>query len=91
MKIIFDHSDLRPFIQEVVDMAIERIDLAQAKLPTDRLAYAEPEAAALIGVAPHSLRDARLRGEVNASRCGKRTVYQRTELLKYLTRQKLNP
>ena len=88
MKIIFDHSDLRPFIQEVVDMAIERIDLAQAKLPTDRLAYAEPEAAALIGVAPHALRDARLRGELVGSKVGKKILYERVELIEFLSRQR---
>ena len=91
MRFDIEPNDLAPLIQAIVDATLDRLDAAQNKLPIDRLAYAEPEAARLIGVAPHSLRDARLRGELNASRCGKRVVYQRNELLKYLAARKINP
>ena len=87
MKIDFEAEALRPLIQSIVDKTIERIDMAKAKVSGDRLAYPQAEAAALIGMAPHALRDARLNGEINASRCGKRVVYQRSELLKYLTKK----
>ena len=91
MKIDIELDDLQPLVQSIVDATLERIDRAQAKLSPDRLAYSEQDAAAIIGVARHSLRDARLRGELNASRCGKRVVYQRSELVKYLTDRKINP
>ena len=84
MNITFDQDDLRPLVQAIVDETIEALEQAEAKLPANRLAYPEPEAAALLGVATHALRDARLRGEINATRLGKRMLYQRTELLTFL-------
>jgi excisionase family DNA binding protein len=50
----------------------------------DRLAYAEKDAAALLGVPRHVLRDARLRGEVRAVKLGKSWRYSRANLLRYL-------
>jgi len=91
MKIEIESADLLPIIQQTVNQTIEALDQAESKVPDVRLAYPEPEAAALVGVAPHALRDARLRGELNASRLGKRVVYQRSELLKYLSDRKINP
>ena len=91
MNITLDHDDLRPLIQSIVDETLDHIDAAQSRLPISQLAYTEAEAAGLIGVAPHSLRDARLRGEIKASRLGKRILYQRSELLKFLSKQQLNP
>ena len=91
MKLDIEPDDLRPLIQTIVDKTIERINVAKSKVTDGRIAYPESEAAALIGVASHALRDARLRGELNASRLGKRVVYQRSELLKYLANRKINP
>jgi hypothetical protein len=51
----------------------------------DRLAYSEPEAARLLGLAPHQLRDERLRGRISASQVvGKRIRYTREDLTAYL-------
>ena len=47
---------------------------------------AEPEAAAMFGMKPYVLRDARLRGEISGSKIGKRIFYSRDELLKLLAR-----
>ena len=88
MNIKLDQNDLRPFVQTIVDQTLERIEAAQGKLPVGRLAYPESEAAALLGVAPHKLRDCRLRGEVTASKVGKSIVYQRDELVRFLSRQR---
>jgi hypothetical protein len=83
-----DIADLRPIISAAVVAVME--ELRQSELAqSSRLAYPEPEAAALLGVRPHCLRDARLRGEISASRVGKKTVYQRGELLRFLEQQKL--
>lgn len=89
MNLSFDPQDLRPLVEQVVTETIERLEAARAMVG-DRLAYDEPEAAALIGVRRHVLRDARLRGEVIASRIGKRTVYTREELLRFLGRAQVN-
>ena len=85
MKITFDEAEMGPLIERVVAETVQRIEAQRAKF-ADRLAYPEPEAAALLGVKPHVLRDARLRGEVRAARLGKRLLYAREELLKFLAR-----
>ena len=77
--LIDDHA-LRRLIEATVEVTVERIEADRARLKS-RLAYTEPEAAALLGVRPHVLRDARLRGEITATRIGKRVAYERGELL----------
>ena len=54
----------------------------------DKIAFTEPEAAAILSLRPHVLRDARLRGEISGSRVGKRILYERTELLRFLHQQR---
>lgn len=49
--------------------------------------FRNAEAAAAIGVRPHVLRDARLRGQIQGRKVGKKTVYARDELLKFLARE----
>ena len=55
----------------------------EAGLP-GRIGYTEPEAATLVGVRPHVLRDCRLRGEISARRVGRRLIYSRDELERFL-------
>lgn len=86
MQLTLDTYDLQPLIEQVVAETIAKIEANQAKL-NGRLAYSEPEAAALIGVQQHVLRDCRLRGEIQASKAGKRWLYQRDELLRFLNRR----
>lgn len=74
----------KPFLAQFAEEIQQQHEANEAKLG-DRLAYPEPEAAALIGVAPHVLRDARRRGEIHARLCGKRYLYPRAELLRYLS------
>ena len=88
MKITFDADDLRPLIELAVSEALEQAENDRARL-NGRLAYRESEAAGLIGVQPHVLRDARLRGRINASKCGRYILYQRSELLDFLRRSRL--
>ena len=83
MQILLEESDLRPLIEAIVKETVHLMDEAGRHLG-ERIAYTEAEAAALLGVAPHVLRDCRRRGEVSASRCGKRSVYQRSDLLRLL-------
>ena len=79
--------EFRPLIEQVVTETMRRLEAERVKL-SGRLAYPEAEAAALIGVERHVLRDARLRREIEASRVGKRIVYTRDELLRFLHAQR---
>jgi hypothetical protein len=84
VSIQLDPQSLRPLIEQVVTEVLARLDAAQVRLP-DRLAYSEPEAARLLGLAPHQLRDERLRGRITASQLtGRRIRYTRDDLVTYL-------
>jgi len=87
MNISFDPNDLKPLVEHVVVATLEKLEAADRKLGS-RLAYSEPEAAALLGIKSHVLRDARLRGEIAGSRVGKRVLYERSQLIKFLRRQR---
>lgn len=78
-----DVEGLRPLIAAAVRETLDEIQASDAKLG-DRLGHTEPEAAALLGVAPHVLRDCRLRGEISARRVGARYIYSRAALLEFL-------
>ena len=76
---------LRPLVAEIVREVLTQLDEAQARLP-DKLAFSEAEAARLLGLAPHQLRDERLRGRIAASTIvGRRVRYTRDDLVRYLT------
>lgn len=87
MKVVLDPEDLRPIIREVVREVREEFEAERQKLG-EQLAFAEPEAATLIGVPWHVLRDCRLRGEISGRRVSKRTIYSRQELLAFLESSK---
>ncbi|MEX1027074.1 MAG: helix-turn-helix domain-containing protein [Candidatus Paceibacterota bacterium] len=86
MHLNFDKSDLRPLIEQVVVEILAQLDVDRQQF--SKLAYTEPEAAALLNVRRHVLRDARLRGEISGSRVGKRILYERDELLRFLRQQR---
>lgn len=78
LTIAINADALRPLLEAVV------IDVL-ARVATDgRIAYSETEAAALLGVARHVLRDARLDGKVRATKVGRGVRYTRHELLRLL-------
>jgi HEAT repeat protein len=60
LKIEFDRDALRPLVQLAVAEALGRLEAERAKL-NGRLAFTEPEAAVLLGVKAHVLRDCRRR------------------------------
>jgi len=88
MKLQLEADDLRPLVQMIVAEVMEQREADRAKLD-GRLAYTEQEAAALLGVQPHVLGDARRRGEIAGSRVGKRVLYERDQLLDLLKRKRL--
>jgi len=89
VRIEFDHDALRPLVHLAVAEALDRMEAERAKL-NGRLAFTEPEAAVLLGVKPHVLRDCRRRGELQGAKVGSRIVYTRADLLEFLERQKEN-
>jgi hypothetical protein len=76
-------GELRPVIREVVANVMEELRAADAKV-NGRLAYTESEAAALIGVPRHVLRDVRLREHIPVKKVGKTIVWPRDILVSYL-------
>ena len=78
MKLEFSKDELRPLVAEIVTEVLERFD------GDGRLAWDESEAAKLIGVARHVLRDARLTGKVQHGRCGRKILYSRRQLLDFV-------
>ncbi len=78
-------------IRAIAESLAPQIAEALGRLPEDdqavdhgRIAFLEAEAAQLCGLPSHVLRDARLRGEITGSRLGKRIVYERSELLRFI-------
>jgi hypothetical protein len=88
MNLVWTDDELRRFIRPVVEEVAAVV--ASRTGGDDRLAYPEKEAARLLGLASHQLRDARLRGEVVATRAGGRISYEKSELLAYLARNRSN-
>ena len=79
-----DPEQLEPLLKKVVTETIVQLEADRAKL-NDKLAYSEPEAARLLGLQPHQLRDARLAGRIGCSQItGRRIRYTREDLLNYL-------
>jgi hypothetical protein len=82
---------LKPLVQEVVDGTIARLRQAEATVPTGQLAYPEDQAARMLGLRKHQLRDERLRGRIRGNRIvGRRIVYEREELVAYLTARRID-
>lgn len=84
---VSDIKDLRPVIAAVVAEVLAELRADESKIG-EQLAMPEPQAAAALGIASHVLRDCRLRGEISGSRVGKRIIYERGELLKFLERSR---
>jgi hypothetical protein len=90
LSLSLDADALRPLIREVVGETLAALEQDRAKI-SDRLAYSEAEAARLLGLHTHQLRDERLRKRVSASQIvGKRIRYTRDDLLRYLSERRVN-
>jgi hypothetical protein len=89
VSLAVDLEALRPLIAAVVAETIAALEADRAKLG-DRLAYSESEAARMLGLNTHQLRDERLRGRIGASKIvGGRIAYTRDDLINYLMRTRL--
>jgi hypothetical protein len=85
--VLLDDAVLRPLVERAIAMVLDRLAEEQQSVG-DKLAYSEADAAALLGVRRHVLRDARLRGEIAGCRVGKSIRYERQELIEYLRRRR---
>ncbi|GAB4159928.1 MAG: hypothetical protein Tsb009_37250 [Planctomycetaceae bacterium] len=84
MKVQFDQADLAPLIEAAVAEAIRQID-ETSSLIGGKLAIPEAEAARLLSMNPHQLRDERYEGRIAASvGRGGRILYSKNDLLNYL-------
>ena len=88
MQFVFDPAELAPIIAETVSEVMARIRDDETALG-DRLAFSEQEAARLLSLESHQLRDERLRGRIAASQIvGRRIRYRREDLIGYLARHR---
>ena len=91
MQIIIDSTELRPVIEAAVRETIAQIRQDDETL-NDRLAFSETEAARLLGLQTHQLRDERSRGRIGSTVIvGRRIRYTRQDLLAYLARNRNEP
>jgi hypothetical protein len=83
MKIFLEDCDLESLIRRIAVETIAEFQRGQDRL--GKLAYPEPEAAALLSMEPWQLRDERRDGRIGASvgRGGK-ILYAKSDLLRYL-------
>jgi hypothetical protein len=80
---------MRPLIAEVVREVFAQVDRDRTAV-TEQFCYTEAEAAALLRLHPHQLRDERLRKRIAASAIvGRRIRYLRGDLLRYLTERRV--
>jgi hypothetical protein len=81
-----DVHALEPVIRTIVRAVLDDVQTEREQF-NGRLGYTEAEAATLIGVAKHVLRDCRLRGEIHGKPVGRKVVYSRDELARFLERR----
>ena len=91
MTLQMDPSVLEPLVGEIVDRTVARIEADRTRLG-DKVCYSEEEAARLLGLKRHQLRDARLAGKVQCSQIvGRRIRYTMEDLLNYLNDNRYAP
>jgi hypothetical protein len=86
-----DAAHLRSLVEIVVAEALRQLEAERQQVNGDVLAYGEPEAARLLGLEEHVLRDERRRGRIVASKIvGRRIRYMRSDLVTYLAGRRVN-
>ena len=83
LNINVDDDVLEPLVTRITKQVLAQLEEDRMKLG-GRIGFTLPEAAALIGVKPHVLRDARSRGEIRGRLVGKKLVFSRDELLRFV-------
>jgi hypothetical protein len=90
VEINVDAKDLERLVAKIVRTTFAEMEERIAATGSgSRMAYGEPEAAALIGLQPHQLRDERRRGRIQASVGPRnRIMYTPQNLKDYLARRR---
>lgn len=84
LSLTLDAEALRPLVRVIVAEVAAQLDADRAQVG-GKLCYSESEAAALLGVGEHVLRDERRRGRIRASQIvGRRIRYTPADLTAYL-------
>jgi hypothetical protein len=84
LNLQIDPAALLPVIEAAVSATLARLESERAAL-NGKLAYPEAEAARLLSLKAHQLRDCRLRGEITASvGPGRKILYSRQDLTNFL-------
>ena len=84
MKIFIEPADLRPIIELVVTETLARVD--DDRPGDDRLAYTEAEAATMVGLDIHVLREQRRLGRIKCCKAkpGRRILYTPSAIRAFL-------
>jgi hypothetical protein len=79
-----DQGPLEALVRRLVAEAVQELDSHRDRLD-GKLAFSEAEAARLLSLNPHQLRDERRRGRISSSEIvGRRIRYTRDDLVNYL-------
>ncbi len=88
VAVVMDASAFRAAVAEVVADAMSRLDAARASAG-EKIAYTEAEAARLLSLNQHQLRDERRRGRITGSVIvGRQVRYTKDDLTAYLMRER---
>jgi len=87
MKLVIDPNELRPLVRDIVSEILATLPLSDEP----RLGWREDEAARLLGMAPHQLRDRRLEGRIRGTKLGRSWYYTRDELIQMLAPEEQYP
>ena len=79
-------ESLTPLVRQAVAAEFERLGADGLVLAKE--VYSEAELAAVLGVAPHVLRDERLRGRLQGIRVGRSIRITRADALRYLAERR---
>lgn len=83
-NLVINPDELKPLVREIVQAVLSETDQLKHLL-NGKLAVAEPEAAAMLGLNSWQLRDLRLSGKISYSRIvGGRVRYSPDDLIGYL-------
>jgi hypothetical protein len=82
-----NNAEFVALMSDIVKRAVAEAMRDCGQRETTRLSYSEKEAADLLGVKPYVLRDARRRGEVKATKVGRKVAYTTRQLENYLARE----
>jgi hypothetical protein len=88
ISLVIDPQVFSPMVKSLIAEVLAQTEADRAKTGS-KLAYSEEEAARLLGLEPHQLRDERGRGRIAFSRIvGRRIRYTPDDLADYLRRSR---